>query len=223
MRNAYSWAMLAAIVSLVIGWHAFAAQSKAPQMSNHDLQQQVSTLSEQVALLKKEVANLEAIKPTFTEFMPNFSERFHVMHLAGDAGDWAVAGHEIAELQRLLSVAKAVDAQKGQLMESFIGNDLQEIQEAIEHADSKKFDTLLGDTVKQCNACHAAVQSPFIKVGLNVHDILSYRHSHLLQRSKPMAHHHHGAGDEDAHGDGHMDGHGDEHGHADEHSEPHKN
>jgi len=45
--------------------------------------------SMQKALLELQirVEALEAIKPTFTSLMPNFSERFHVMHRAGEAGD----------------------------------------------------------------------------------------------------------------------------------------
>lgn len=57
------------------------------------LRKEVNALKAEVEKLRKSVASLQAMKPTFTSFMPDFAERFHVMHRAGDAGDWAVKGH----------------------------------------------------------------------------------------------------------------------------------
>ncbi len=45
--------------------------------------------------------------------MPNFSERFHVMHRAGESGDWAVAAHEFAELKRLTRLSTTIDSEEG--------------------------------------------------------------------------------------------------------------
>ena len=46
----------------------------------------------------KRVEALDAIKPTFTSFMLKFSERFHVVHRAGEAGDWVVAEYDGSQL-----------------------------------------------------------------------------------------------------------------------------
>ena len=36
--------------------------------------------------------------------MPNFAERLHVMHYAGEAEDWAVASHELLGLRHLVGI-----------------------------------------------------------------------------------------------------------------------
>lgn len=157
-----------------------------------ELKADLPSLLAEVQRLRKEVAVLDALKPTFTNFMPNFAERFHVMHFAGDAGDWAVAGHEAAELDRLMDVAEDIDPEKAKLMRSFIGADMEHLDEAIAHGDGAAFDKTLGETVAHCNACHTAVGSPFIKVSLNVLPNMTIRHPHVLTKEKAMAHHHHG-------------------------------
>lgn len=50
----------------------------------------IGALKRQIDALQTRIAALEA-RQTFTSFMPAFAERFHVMHRAGEAGDWA--GH----------------------------------------------------------------------------------------------------------------------------------
>lgn len=168
----------------LVAQHAHSQDSAA-------LQTQLKALADEVAGLKTRVASLESLKPTFTEFMPNFSERFHVMHLAGQDGDWAVAMHELMEMKRMVKTAKEIDARNGQLMQGFLAGNLQSLKTAIDHGDSKKFNKALVETVDNCNNCHVASGSPFIKVSLDVHKILSMRHSHALQKSKIMGGHKH--------------------------------
>lgn len=146
---------------------------------------------EEVRRLREDVESLEAIRPTITSLMPDFSERFHVMHYAGDAGDWAVAGHELLEMQRIVKVAERIDSEKGAMMEGFLAKDFEEINEAIEHGNQDAFNHALVDTVDQCNACHTAAGSPFIKIALDARESLSMRHSHQLQPSKKMGEHTH--------------------------------
>jgi hypothetical protein len=71
----------------------------------------LESLQQSILALQKRVETLEAIKPTFTSFMPDFSERFHVLHRAGEAGDWAVAGHEFEEMKRMMALSKYIDAE----------------------------------------------------------------------------------------------------------------
>lgn len=166
---------------------------EAPESASElpPLKADLPSLLAEVKRLRKEVAVLDAIKPTFTNFMPDFSERFHVMHYAGDAGDWAVANHEAMELDRLLEVAQYIDPQKGVLMKSFIGENLEKIDDAIAHGDKAAFDRQLQETVQHCNACHTAVGSPFIRVSLDVAPNMTVRHPHILSKEKATAHHHH--------------------------------
>lgn len=41
------------------------------------------------------------------------------MHRAGDAGDWAVAAHEIDEMQRLTRASSYINSRLGALMQGF--------------------------------------------------------------------------------------------------------
>jgi len=155
------------------------------------LTKEISALKTEVEALRKAVASLQALKPTLTTLMPDFAERFHVMHRAGDAGDWAVAAHEVLEIQRLVGVFQQIDAKKGALVEGFMSGNLRGLSEAIEHGNPESFYKAMNDTVKNCNACHVAVGSPFIKVTLDVDESLSMRHPHALGKSKVPAKHIH--------------------------------
>lgn len=142
----------------------------------------VDELRQEIKALRQRAAVLEALKPTFTNFMPNFSERFHVMHRAGDAGDWSVAAHEIDEMQRLTRVSKYIDSKLGALMLAFMDGNLRKLREAVEHGNPKPFQAALTDTVASCNSCHQASGST-IAVTLNVDENLSMRHPHGLRKS----------------------------------------
>ncbi len=76
-------------------------------------------LERQIEALHTRIAALEA-QQTFTSFMPDFSERFHVMHRAGEAGDWAVASHELEEMKRLTNLSTNIDANNGELMQQMM-------------------------------------------------------------------------------------------------------
>jgi len=149
-------------------------------------------LHQQIQELQKRVETLEAVKPTITTMMPNFAERFHVLHFAGEAGDWAVAGHELAEMKRLTNLSSQIDAEKGALMQGMMGPSFKALKEAVEHGNQKKFRTALVEAVNTCNACHKVTGSPFIKVTLDVKDTLSLRHPHAFTKSEVTGGHSHG-------------------------------
>jgi len=155
------------------------------------LTKEIGALRAEVAKLRKSVVSLQAIRPTLTTLMPDLAERFHVMHYAGEAGDWAVAGHELLGMKSLIDVAKQVDPEKGPMLDGFMTTSFNKISAAIEHGDVASFATALDETIKSCNACHVAVGSPFIKVTLEGRDALSLRHPHALGRSKMSGKHMH--------------------------------
>ncbi|MFQ5936725.1 MAG: hypothetical protein ACE5LB_09975 [Acidiferrobacterales bacterium] len=168
-----------------------------PALADSDSQQidvlarEIRALRAEVEKLQKSLAALEALKPTLTTIMPDFAERFHVMHYAGVAGDWALAGHELLELQRLVNAADTIDPEKGALMKDFMTPRFDKLNAAIEHGNTSAFEKALTETVENCNACHAAVGSAFVKVTLDVDESLSMRHSHqLLKSKKPGTHMH---------------------------------
>jgi hypothetical protein len=150
----------------------------------------LEALTRQIEALQARVSALESLA-TFTSLMPDFAERFHVMHRAGEAGDWAVASHELAEMQRMATLSQSIDVEKGKLMKSMMEPSLEALGDAIEHGNGEKFETALTQAINTCNACHAATGSGFIEVSLEVPDLLSLRHPHkLTPRAVPEGHSH---------------------------------
>ncbi len=148
-------------------------------------------LEHQIEALQARIAALEAHQ-TFTSFMPNFSERFHVMHRAGEAGDWAVASHELQEMKRLTILSITIDNEKGQLMRAMMGPNFEALESAIEHNDHEKFEKALTQTIDTCNACHTATGSDFVQVTLDARQALSIRHPHKFMEREVSSGHSHG-------------------------------
>ena len=179
-----SISLILPIIALIVGTLPVAKASS----DDANLQSMQKALLE----LQIRVEALEAVKPTFTSLMPNFSERFHVMHRAGEAGDWAVAGHELAEMKRLTALSSYIDAKNGALMQGIMGPRLEALEAAIKHGNLGKFEAALVETVSSCNACHKASGSPFIQVVLDARDSISLRHPHALGHSELDGEHSHG-------------------------------
>jgi hypothetical protein len=152
---------------------------------------ELQALKQQIAALEERVEALESAR-TFTSFMPVFSERFHVLHRAGEAGDWAVASHELEEMKRLAVLSTTIDAEKGNLLQAMMEPTFGALGKAIEHGNHKKLQAALEQTVNTCNSCHAATDSAFINVTLDVPDSLSMRHPHRFTRQATPEGHHHG-------------------------------
>lgn len=149
------------------------------------------SLGEEVARLREMVERLLALQPTITMLMPNLAERFHVMHRAGEAADWAIAGHELEGMKQLIERFKLVDPPIGAMIEGFMGPGFEELGAAIEHRNMKVFESNLKQAVDSCNACHVAAGSPLMKGVLDAENSISIRHPHALGKSKmPMGHMH---------------------------------
>ena len=177
--NKGSKLILVASISAILAVPVFADSDKDRQALEH-----------QIEALQARVTALEAER-TFARFMPDVAERFHVMHRAGEAGDWAVASHELAEIKRLTELSTAVDLEKGKLMKGMMAPSFDALGEAIEHTDHEKFEQALTQTISTCNACHAATGSDFIQVTLDASETVSLRHPHrLMQRDVPSGHRH---------------------------------
>jgi len=147
-------------------------------------------LEHQIEVLQARIAALEE-RLTFTSFMPDFAERFHVMHRAGEAGDWAVASHELEEMKRLARLSTSIDAATGQLMQEMMKPNFEALENAIEHTNGKKFETALSQTTATCNACHAATGSGFVQVTLDASDSTSLRHPHKFMEQQMTGGHAH--------------------------------
>ena len=150
----------------------------------------IEKLEHQIEALQARIAALEA-RETFATFMPDYAERFHVMHRAGESGDWAVASHEFEEIKRLTRISPSIDAEKGALMQAMLAPSFDALGEAIEHNDHEKFEKALTQTTNTCNACHTATGSEFIQVTMDARESLSMRHPHkFMERAVPGDHSH---------------------------------
>ena len=173
---------------LFAGITLFALLSPAVLASSDTLD--TAKILQKIERLEQRIVALESAR-SFTQFMPDFSERFHVMHRAGIAEDWAVAAHELNELKRLMALASSIDAEKGQLMQAMLGPNIETLDKSIARGDHKAFEKSLVETVSTCNACHTATNSPFIEVKLDASDSLGMRHPHkLVARNAPEDHQH---------------------------------
>jgi hypothetical protein len=149
------------------------------------------SLERQIEALQTRIAALEA-RQTFTAFMPDLAERFHVMHRAGDAGDWAMASHELEEMKRLGRLSTSIDSERGKLLQAMMGPSFEALGTAIERSDHKQFRKALPQTIDSCNACHTATDSAFVMVTLDVRDSLSIRHPHMFMEQEVARGHGHG-------------------------------
>lgn len=185
----------------------------------------VVRLMERIDALEQRIATLESTR-TFASFMPDLAERFHVMHRAGEAGDWAVASHELQEMKRLSQQSTSIDSDRGKLLLGMMWPSYESLESAIEHGNGKKFAKALEGTVVACNSCHVATGSEFVQVTLNASDGLGMRHPHRLMMRDAPAGHHHGPQPQAGHmmqgGMMNQGGHGMDHGHTSDMPAMHK-
>ena len=166
-----------------------AANEDSPALD--ELRAEIDRLGIEVSKLRAEVDALNAIRPTVTTVMPAIAERFHVMHYAGDAGDWALAAHELAGIRHLVEIIRRVDPDTGALADGFLQPHFDRLEAAIEHGSLNDFSRALKGSVEACNACHAAVGSPTMRVALDAVDSLSLRHPHVLAPTEKPGDHAH--------------------------------
>jgi hypothetical protein len=205
----------------------------ASQDSNSD------HLIERIQVLEERLAVMES-RFSFASFMPDFAERFHVMHRAGEAGDWAVASHELQEMMRLTRLSNSIDADNGKLMGAMMEPSFEALEHAIEDSNHEKFEKALTQTIDTCNACHTATGSSFVQVTLDARGSLSMRHPHSFMQRQMLSGHSHGMSsgmrgmmtteepesddhhdDADSSEQGHDDAGSSEHGHDDANSSAH--
>lgn len=156
-------------------------------LANQDLD--TKQLLSRIQAMEERLAVLEG-RVTFSSFMPDFAERFHVMHRASKAGDWAVASHELEVMKQIIASSKSIDVDKGTLFQAMMGPVVEKLDDAIKHADQEKMTASLSEAVQVCNSCHVATGSPFVKVTLDATESLSMRHPHQFSEQKMGKHKH---------------------------------
>jgi hypothetical protein len=179
------------LLLLATSYYSGVAMPNEDSKQIEKLANQVAALKDEVAELRKAVASLKDIQPTITMLMPDFAERFHVMHYAGEAEDWAVAAHELQGLRHLVEVMQRVDPEKGAMVNGFLDANFNQLDAAIEHDNLESFTKAMDETLGSCNSCHVAAGSPSMKITLDARNSLSMRHSHDLGKSKMPGDHMH--------------------------------
>ena len=159
------------------------ANTSQDMNENDVLRQQIQVLKNEVKVMQVAIEALQATQPTVTMLMPDIAERFHVMHYAGEAEDWALAAHELEGMKGLISIMGQVDSVKGSMATGFLQQNFNQLDAAIDHGDVKTFGKAIDATLKSCNACHVASGSPGMKITLDASTSLSMRHSHALAKS----------------------------------------
>lgn len=143
--------IIALIALLVAGLALFRSPDPAPAApaaTDHDEAEEHGELAPAMASLQR------------------FAEK---LHLAGEAGNWALAGfyeHEIEETAEMLVTGdfEADGHEVGPLVEQWLLPAVERVGGAIEAADGAAFGTAYGELVTACNACHAATDHGFIQI-----------------------------------------------------------
>jgi hypothetical protein len=89
--------------------------------------------------------------------------------LAGRAGNWALAGYALVEIrQAFAGITKAQPRFRGlpvgELVDAALTMPLNTVDAAIKQQDPQKFAAAYDQLTQGCNACHAAVDHPFVVI-----------------------------------------------------------
>jgi len=89
--------------------------------------------------------------------------------LAGRTGNWPLATYALVEIRQVFAgIKKAQPRFAGlpvaELVEAAIGQPLNAVEAAIKQQDAKKFAVAYDQLTQGCNACHQAVDHPFVVI-----------------------------------------------------------
>jgi hypothetical protein len=89
--------------------------------------------------------------------------------LAGAARNWPLAQYALVEIrQAFAAIVKAQPRFMGlpidQLVEAAVSQPMNAVDAAIKQQDAKKFAAAYGQLTAGCNACHSAVEHPFVVI-----------------------------------------------------------
>lgn len=89
--------------------------------------------------------------------------------LAGEAQNWPLAQYALAEIrQAFAGIVKAQPKFMGlpvqQLVDAAVTQPMNAVDAAIKEQDAKKFATAYAQLTAGCNACHSALEHPFVVI-----------------------------------------------------------
>jgi hypothetical protein len=89
--------------------------------------------------------------------------------LAGAAGNWPLARYALIEIRQVFTgIVKAQPRFRGlpvgELADAALGQPMAAVEDAIRQRDPRKFAAAYDQLTQGCNACHAAVEHPFVVI-----------------------------------------------------------
>ncbi len=89
--------------------------------------------------------------------------------LAGRAENWPLAAYALVEIRQVFAgIKKAQPRFRGmpvaELVDAALGQPMNAVEAAIKQQDAKKFAMAYGQLTQGCNACHQAVDHPFVVI-----------------------------------------------------------
>jgi hypothetical protein len=107
---------------------------------------------------------------TMGDMMNTLIQPRHIkLGLAGRAENWPLAAYALAEIrQSFAGIAKAQPRFAGMpvpdLIDAAVGQPLRAVETAVKQRDREKFAVAYEQLTQGCNACHAAVDHPFVVI-----------------------------------------------------------
>jgi hypothetical protein len=107
---------------------------------------------------------------TMGDMMDTLVEPRHAkLGLAGQAGNWALAGYAIVEIRQVFAgIVKAQPRFRGlpvgELVDAALGQAMTAVETAVKQKDPQKFAAAYDQLTQGCNACHAAAEHPYVVI-----------------------------------------------------------
>ena len=131
------------------------------------------TLSPSAAPPKDEAAALRALLPPQGHAMADVESHFAALWVAGERGNWPLAdflfNQTLSNLRwavriRPVRPTKAGDIDLQSILDAVEASALKDLKGSVAAKSSKEFGAAYRVAVDTCNACHQAVERPFLKV-----------------------------------------------------------
>jgi hypothetical protein len=89
--------------------------------------------------------------------------------LAGRAENWPLAAYALVEIRQAFAGIKKAQPRfrglpVGELVDAALGQPMNAVEAAIKQQDAKKFAVAYDQLTQGCNACHQAVDHPFVVI-----------------------------------------------------------
>jgi hypothetical protein len=109
------------------------------------------------------IDQLVELQPGLGRLMPEVGRRYWVLFYAARGGNWALAVHQLRQIQHLFVVGATTRPKMAKHLQAFAQGTLAGLQQALDAHDWPAFDRLYREGVDSANRYHVAVQHPEIR------------------------------------------------------------